>query len=242
MNLEHLQNTIKKLETLRLETLKDYLYDRPDCIELNTKLIELEKELSTYVYLEKLFHYEEHIEFIEQTNNKDELFKYAETISERNKKISDKIVHQKMRFKKRLKEMQNPYFITITFTDEALATDFRRRIREFFKRENISFCLVSDYGTQGTKRLHYHGIVDIPFDKQGKYYNQTLLRKTNPKARNAKSFSMLWLEANIGWNFLSPVNRRKDKEIKKHLNYCFKYIYKNPNREVFASREYKKEL
>lgn len=238
MNLEHLKTTVNNLRTARLQALQDYL-DRPDCLELNTKLIKLEKELKKYVYLEELAKYEEHLKTIEEAETFDELFDYAEMIFQRNKKIKDKIVHQKIRFRKRLLQMQNPYFITITFTDESLTSDFRRKIREYFKREGISFCLVSDYGTQGTKRFHFHGIVDIPFDKQGKYYNQTLLRKINAKARHAKSFSMLWLEANIGWNSLSPI-KRTDKEIQKHLKYCFKYIYKNPDREIFASRTYKK--
>lgn len=240
MTLEHLKTTVNNLRLARLDALQDYL-DRPDCLELNTKLIKLEKELKKYVYLEELANYEEHIRVIEETETFDELFDYAEMIFKRNKKIKDKITHQKMRFRKRLLEMQNPYFITITFTDESLTSDFRRKIREFFKRENIAFCLVSDYGTQGTKRFHYHGIVDIPFDKEGKYYNQTLLRKMNAKARHAKAFSMLWLEGNIGWNSLSPI-KRNDKEIQKHLKYCFKYIYKNPDREIFASRTYKKTL
>lgn len=241
MTLEHLKTTVNNLRIARLDALQDYL-DNPECIELNTKLIKLEKELKKYVYLEELANYEEHQKTIEETETFEELFDYADMIYQRNKKIKDKIVHQKMRFKKRFKEMQNPYFITITFTDESLTSDFRRRIREFFKRENIPFCLISDYGTQGTKRFHYHGIVDIPFDKQGKYYNQTLLRKTNDKARHAKSFSMLWLEANIGWNCLSPISRVKEKERDKVMHYIFKYIYKNPDREVFASRTYKKEI
>lgn len=242
MNLEHLQNKIKQLETLRLETLKEYLYERPDCIQLNSKLNKLEKELSTYVYLQKLSYYEEHKTVIEQTENIDELFKYADTISLRNKKIQDKITHQKMRFKKRFKEMQNPYFITITFTDEALATDFRRRLREFFKRNNISFCLVSDYGTKGTKRFHYHGIADIPYDKNGKAYNQELLKKAKTKDRRKKVYNFIWLDEHIGFNTAKPINRRNNRERDKAMKYCFKYIYKNPDREVFASRTYKKKL
>ena len=196
---------------------------------------------NVYIFLNLYSKYDEHIEALKTLTDYNAVSSYVEQVAERNKKLKHKINDQKTRFRKRLKEMNNPYFITLTFTDEALASDFRRKIREYLKSYNISFCLVSDYGTNGG-RFHYHGIVDIP--NNSPIMTKSISQKTGKVLRaehNLVVYEIPYFTEKLGYNGLTKL-RISNKARESTLKYIFKYIYKNPNREIFASRTYKRKL
>lgn len=195
---------------------------------------------NVYIFLNIYFKYDEHIEALKTLTDYNAVSSYVEQVAERNKKLKHKINDQKTRFRKRLKEMNNPYFITLTFTDEALASDFRLTIRKFLKLHNIPFCLVSDYGTNGG-RFHYHGIIDIPNKND---LLQESKRDDGTKIKNSKNqqvYEILYFKEKLGYNALTKL-KINSKSRESTLKYIFKYIYKNPNREIFASRTYKRKL
>jgi hypothetical protein len=144
-------------------------------------------------------------------------------------KASKKRTAMKQNIKKKLKLMDYPAFITITFTDKALKKQIRNNLRIFFKQYNIrNYILISDYGKE-TNRFHFHGFIDLArLDKD-------LFRLANFNTNKTKTnyFNFIPLEQRFGFNLISSFN-----DYKRMINYATKYMIKDYTlkHETFSSR------
>lgn len=242
MTKEQLKTLIDDLENLTNNLFDDYKITNYENTGIISKWDQLRKEVYALKLLYEVYlEYDEHQQALIDLNTKLDCLEYSNLIIERNKKLKHRINDQKTRFRKRLREMRHPYFITLTFTDEALDKDFRRIIREYLKKNDISFCFVSDYGTNGTKRFHYHGIIDIPDESDILMKSYSKNGKILRNSKNQVIYNIPYFTERLGWNGLTRL-KVNTVSTKSTLNYIFKYIYKNPFREVFVSRSYKKIL
>ena len=146
-----------------------------------------------------------------------ERFNMIKELNSKNHKEMMARYKMRKRIVARVSEYELPYFVTITFNEEALNRDYERNIKEMMKRYNISkWCFITDYGSDN-QRLHYHGYVDL------KCVDMSLFSVANSKKyKNGLNFNPM--TKNFGFNLFTPLER---EEIEKTTAYTVKYATKS---------------
>lgn len=162
-------------------------------------------------------------------------FEAFKIISSKEHRNMAKKYDMKKRIVKRVNTMFEPYFVTLTLSEEAMEKNFELNIRRLFKRYNIlNWCLVEDYG-EINGRLHYHGYIDL-FN-----VDMTLFSSLDSKKYVGLCFEPY--KRLFGFNMFTKINT---KDLTNTINYTLKYITKDLDlkfeHKMFCSRSKNSKL
>ena len=192
--------------------------------------------LNDYIFARNVKQYDDEGNILPSTFDI-ERFNMIKELNSKNHKEMTARYKMRKRIVARVCEYELPYFVTITFDDDALNRDYERNIKEMMKRYNISkWCFITDYGSEN-QRLHYHGYVDL------KDVDMSLFSVANSKKyKNGLNFNPM--TKNFGFNLFTPIER---EEIEKTTAYTVKYATKSLEglkfeHKMFCSRCSREEI
>ena len=166
-----------------------------------------------------------------------ERFNMIKELNSKNHKEMMARYKMRKRIVARVSEYELPYFVTITFDDDALNRDYERNIKEMMKRYNISkWCFITDYGSDN-QRLHYHGYVDL------KCVDMSLFSVANSKKyKSGLNFNPM--TKNFGFNLFTPLAK---EDLTRTTAYTVKYATKSLEglkfeHKMFCSRCSREEI
>ena len=162
-------------------------------------------------------------------------FEAFKIISSKEHRNMSKKYDMKKRIIKRVNGMCEPYFVTLTLSEEAMEKNFELNIRRIFKKYNIlNWCLVEDYGEKNG-RLHYHGYIDL--------FNVDLTLFSSLDSKKYDGFCFEPYKRLFGFNMFTKMNT---KDLTNTINYTLKYITKDLDlkfeHKMFCSRSKKNKL
>lgn len=162
-------------------------------------------------------------------------FEAFKIISSKEHRNMSKKFDMKKRITKRVFTMIEPYFVTLTLSEEAMEKNFIRNIKEMFKRNNIlNWCLVEDYGEKNG-RLHYHGYIDL--------FNVDLALFSRLDSKKYVGLTFEPYKRLFGFNMFTKLDT---KDLTNTINYTLKYITKDLDlkfeHKMFCSRVKKNKL
>ena len=168
-----------------------------------------------------------------------ERFNMIKELNSKNHKEMMARYKMRKRIVARVSEYEMPYFVTITFDEEALNRDYERNIKEMMKRYNITkWCFITDYGDE-KQRLHYHGYVDLKVVDMGLF-----CPAKSKKYKNGLNF--IPMLKNFGFNLFTPLET-KGLDLTKTTAYTVKYATKSLEglkfeHKMFCSRCSREEM
>lgn len=206
---------------------------------MNYTLNQLIKEkgftLYDLAFSKKQKQYNEDNEEITGVYNSTLCFEAFKIISAKEHKNMARKWNMKKRIINRVSGMFEPYFVTLTLTENAMKKNFELNIRRLFKKYNIlNWCLVEDYGEKNG-RLHYHGYIDL--------FNVDMALFTKSNSKKYVGFSFEPYNRLFGFNLFTKLDTN---ELKNTINYTLKYITKDLDlkfeHKMFCSRVKKNQF
>lgn len=193
--------------------------------QYNNFLKDYDLTINDYIFARRKKQYDEEGNALPSTFDV-ERYNLIKELNSKNHKEMTARYNMRKRIVARVSEYENPYFVTITFDDDALKRDYERNIKEMMKRYNISkWCFITDYGDE-KQRLHYHGYVDL------KGVDMALFSPANSKKyKNGLNFNPM--TKNFGFNLFTPLEK---EEIEKTTAYTVKYATKSLEGLKFAHK------
>lgn len=221
----------KQTREIKHQLLKDGIYAKYHSLRKNLNLIKLDYRISEINDITgeindkglSLAYYSisANLERLLRENIGNEPFKHCFQISHNSYKRTSRL---KLKTTKMIKSKQC-YFVTLTFTDEVMAstTQKTRRdyVRRFLKANCSQYVANIDFGDT-TKREHYHGIVDeyISIDKWPYGFSYYLTIRNDEKSLNKLPVY---------------VNKLTNHALKVSTDY-FYVIYSRPNKTKGVKR------
>lgn len=204
--------------------------------QYNNFLKQYDLSLRDYIYAKRKKEYDEEGNLIPSSFD-NERFNLVKELNSKNHK--EMLARYKMRkaILARVEEYENPYFVTITFRDNALEKNYERNIKEMLKRYNIrKWCFVTDYGKEN-QRLHYHGFVDL------KSVDMALFVRADSE-KYSDGLNFVPMLNCFGFNLFTPL---AGQLLTSTIAYCIKYATKDMENgltfkhKMFCSRTTKED-
>lgn len=203
--------------------------------QYNNFLKDYDLTLNDYIYAKRVKQYDEEGNVIPALFDSERFNLVKELNSKHHKEMKARWEMRK-RIVARVLDYDDPYFVTITFRDEALNRDYERNIKEMLKRYGLNkWCFITDYGEENG-RLHYHGFIDLKSADMGLF-----VAAESKKYISGVCFKPM--TKNFGFNLFTPI----DKEcVSNTIAYCVKYATKTIDdlkfeHKMFCSRSTKQE-